>query len=66
MIRILERFGWRLDRIRGSHHIMRHAERTRIVISVPVHAGKTLPIGMIVDALKDAAISVKDFNSEAK
>jgi predicted RNA binding protein YcfA (HicA-like mRNA interferase family) len=34
----LERRGWRLDRIRGSHHIYKNA--TGNLVSVPVHGNK--------------------------
>ncbi|MDP6479084.1 MAG: type II toxin-antitoxin system HicA family toxin [Phycisphaerales bacterium] len=34
----LEHAGWRLDRIRGSHHVFTHPGCTPIVI--PVHGGK--------------------------
>jgi len=35
-VRALERCGWRLDRVKGSHHVFRHPDhRHRIV--VPLH-----------------------------
>ena len=34
--RALERGGWKLDRIKGSHHIFRHPDRTGRVV-VPMH-----------------------------
>lgn len=36
-IRALKRSGWELDRIKGSHHIFRHPERSNRVV-VPMHA----------------------------
>jgi len=41
LCRLLESRGWALHRISGSHHIYKHVERGRVV-SVPVHAGRTL------------------------
>jgi predicted RNA binding protein YcfA (HicA-like mRNA interferase family) len=41
MCRVLERHGWRLDRIRGSHHIYVHPTRPGLA-SVPVHGNQTL------------------------
>jgi predicted RNA binding protein YcfA (HicA-like mRNA interferase family) len=62
LVRVLERLGWQLDRIKGSHHIMRHPERPRVTISVPVHGNKTLPIGTLVGILKDAQVDAEQFN----
>jgi predicted RNA binding protein YcfA (HicA-like mRNA interferase family) len=36
-IRALERSGWELDRVKGSHHVFRHPDRTNRVV-VPMHA----------------------------
>jgi len=45
LIRELERAGWQLSRIRGSHHIFRHPERGGHV-SVP-HPRKELGVGLV-------------------
>jgi predicted RNA binding protein YcfA (HicA-like mRNA interferase family) len=39
--RLLEKHGWRLRRVAGSHHIYVHPQLPR-VLSVPVHGGNTL------------------------
>ncbi|HEY2282533.1 MAG TPA: type II toxin-antitoxin system HicA family toxin [Solirubrobacteraceae bacterium] len=31
LIRALERAGWQLDRVRGSHYIMAHPDRDQMV-----------------------------------
>jgi predicted RNA binding protein YcfA (HicA-like mRNA interferase family) len=54
--------GWRVDRVRGSHYIMRNPEHPRVTISVPVHSRQTLPIGTLSNILKDAAMSADEFN----
>lgn len=36
-IRALERSGWELDRVKGSHHVFRHPDRANRVV-VPMHA----------------------------
>jgi predicted RNA binding protein YcfA (HicA-like mRNA interferase family) len=36
-IRALERCGWELDRVKGSHHVFRHPDLPHRVV-VPVHA----------------------------
>ena len=44
-IKLLEKKGWILKRINGSHHIFSHPEKTEI-ISVPVHKNQSLKIGL--------------------
>ena len=61
LVRALERLGWRVDRIRGSHHIMRH-DQSRTTLAVPVHANTTLPIGTQLSILKDAEVDAVEFN----
>jgi predicted RNA binding protein YcfA (HicA-like mRNA interferase family) len=65
LLRILETFGWRVERTKGSHHIMRHPDHPRVTLSVPVHGRQTLPIGTLMDILKDANISVEEFARKA-
>ena len=43
--------GWDLDRIKGSHHIMR---RNNICLSVPVHGNEDLKPGLLNDLNKKA------------
>ncbi len=40
-IKILEKKGWFLKRIHGSHHILSHPDKVEI-ISVPVHKNDDL------------------------
>jgi predicted RNA binding protein YcfA (HicA-like mRNA interferase family) len=36
-VRALERCGWQLDRVKGSHHVSRHPDHRHRVV-VPMHA----------------------------
>lgn len=57
--RALERHGWSLLRIRGSHHI--YGKSGSIVrLSVPVHANKPLKTGLAAHLLKMAGLSEAD------
>jgi predicted RNA binding protein YcfA (HicA-like mRNA interferase family) len=58
VIKILEKNGFVLDRVRGSHHIYYHPE-TRIKVVVPLHK-KDLPKGTLLEILKQAGISRED------
>ncbi|OGO51394.1 MAG: hypothetical protein A2148_11620 [Chloroflexi bacterium RBG_16_68_14] len=62
LVRALERLGWRVDRTKGSHHIMRHPEFRRTTLSIPVHGNQALPIGTLMNILKDAQVDVERFN----
>ncbi|MDQ3937408.1 MAG: type II toxin-antitoxin system HicA family toxin [Chloroflexota bacterium] len=55
LITALERRGWQLDRIRGSHHILVHPELRRAV-TVPVHT-RELKRGTLSAILRSADIS---------
>jgi predicted RNA binding protein YcfA (HicA-like mRNA interferase family) len=57
--KLLESKGWHLARINGSHHI--YAKQGSIVrISVPVHANKSLKMGLQKAMMKSADITDAD------
>lgn len=58
LIQILERHGWSLLRITGSHHIY---GRTGSVVrlSIPVHANKPLKLGLLKHLLKQAGLEAE-------
>ena len=55
LIRLLELKGWQLRSIRGSHRQFKHPSRG-IVVTVPGHPGKDIPIGTLKSILKSAGI----------
>jgi predicted RNA binding protein YcfA (HicA-like mRNA interferase family) len=58
MVQFLERQGFTVVRITGSHHIMnRGVEQT----SVPVHGNQTLKIGTLRGILRDIDMSPSEF-----
>lgn len=60
IIKILERSGFILDRVRGSHHIYIHSELKKRV-TVPLHK-RDLPKGTLSEILKQAGIDKKELN----
>lgn len=54
-MRLLERHGWRLEHVRGSHHILRKEGRH---LSVPIHAGRDVGKGLLARLLKEAGIEM--------
>ncbi|HID28209.1 MAG TPA: addiction module toxin, HicA family [Methanosarcinales archaeon] len=58
IIKVLEKKGFVLDRIKGSHHIYYHPEMKRRVV-VLLHK-RDLPKGTLLEILKQAGISKKE------
>jgi predicted RNA binding protein YcfA (HicA-like mRNA interferase family) len=49
VVKALERAGFTVTRISGSHRVMRHPDGRTVV--VPVHAGRDLPKGTLRNIL---------------
>jgi len=58
MIRFLERQGFEVVRIRGSHRVLRRGSSST---SVPVHGHQSLKIGTLRKTLRDVELSPGDF-----
>jgi len=58
IIKVLEKKGFVLDRVKGSHHIYYHPETKRRAV-VPLHK-KDLPKGTLLEILKQANISKEE------
>jgi len=54
LIQELKEAGWVLDRVRGSHHVFKHATRPGIVV-VP-HPKKDLGVGLVAAIRKQAGL----------
>ena len=57
-VKAFTRAGWHLDRVSGSHAIMRK-EGSSVTLSVPLHL--ELRKGLLRSLLKDAAIDLEEF-----
>ena len=53
--KLLERHGWRLLRVNGSHHIYGKAGSI-VRLSVPIHGNRPLKIGLLRHLAKAAEI----------
>lgn len=61
IVHALERGGFVVVRVKGSHHMLRHhADATRFTV-VPVHAGETIKPGTLRSILKQARLSWTEF-----
>ena len=61
LCKVVERNGWILKRVTGSHHIYTKQGIT-VILSIPVHGNRDLPIGTLKRILKDAGITEKVCN----
>lgn len=59
LCKILERQGWELKRITGSHHIYTKVG-VDVIFSIPVHSNRDLPIGTLKSIIKDAELTEED------
>ena len=60
VVRALKRAGFVERRQRGSHlHMWRESDNKRV--TVPIHSGRTMPIGTLRAILRDVDISVDEF-----
>jgi predicted RNA binding protein YcfA (HicA-like mRNA interferase family) len=60
LIKILERIGFMIVRINGSHHRLKHPDGR--ITTVPVHKNIDLPRGLLRKIIKeDLELEVEDF-----
>ena len=59
-IRIVERRGWTLLRVSGSHHIYGKPD-SAVRLSIPVHGNKPLKVGLQRHLIKLVELSNDDF-----
>jgi predicted RNA binding protein YcfA (HicA-like mRNA interferase family) len=59
VITALQRVGFVVLRVKGSHHFLQHSDGRRTV--VPVHAGETIGPGLLGKILKDVEMEAGEF-----
>ncbi|OGI95215.1 hypothetical protein A2917_01005 [Candidatus Nomurabacteria bacterium RIFCSPLOWO2_01_FULL_42_17] len=59
LLKILEKEGYLLDHIQGSHHILRRQDGKKTTI--PIHGSKDMPKGTLLGILTDLDISKDEF-----
>jgi predicted RNA binding protein YcfA (HicA-like mRNA interferase family) len=58
--RAFERAGFREDRVAGSHCILKK-DGHPFILSVPIHAGKTVGTGLLKSLIDAAGLTVEEF-----
>ncbi len=61
LIRALERAGFFVHHVRGSHHYLRHTDKPSLLITIPVH-NRDLKRGTLRAILRQAGISPDDLH----
>ena len=61
-VRAFEKADFEVDRVRGSHYILKKAG-FRYRLSIPVHKGTTLKPGLLRSQIKLAGLTVNEFVS---
>ena len=59
LAKVLERHGWSLLRIQGSHHIYGKLG-SNVRLSVPMHGNQTLKLGLLKHLIKLAELTEHD------
>ncbi len=60
VVRALERAGFEVQRVRGSHTFLKHPDGR--VTSVPAHSRETIGPGLLRSILRDVEIDVEVFS----
>jgi predicted RNA binding protein YcfA (HicA-like mRNA interferase family) len=55
-VRALQKAGFELVHVRGSHHYLRRPTGARLVV-VPVHGNRDLPLGTLRSVLRQAELT---------
>ncbi len=61
LIKALNKCGFKVIRIKGSHHFLRHEDGRRSV--VPVHKNETIGKGLLAQILRDCEISREELRT---
>ncbi len=59
VLRKLQKVGFQVDHVTGSHYILRHTDGRRVV--VPYHQGRDVKRGVLRSILQQAGITPEEF-----
>lgn len=61
VLRALQRAGFAVDRVAGSHHLLVHKDDPRLIVTVPIHGARDLKPGTLRGIIRQAGLSVEEF-----
>ena len=59
LLRLLEKEGFIVKRIKGSHHFLKHIDERQTVI--PIHSKEIIGPGLLYKILRDIEVTKEDF-----
>jgi predicted RNA binding protein YcfA (HicA-like mRNA interferase family) len=59
VMRALQKAGFAVDRIRGSHAFLKHPDGR--ATAVPTHSGETIGVGLMAAILRDVDMNADEF-----
>lgn len=59
-LRVLQRGGYAITHVRGSHYYLRKPGASNLVV-VPVHGSRDLPLGTLRSILRQARLTTEEF-----
>ena len=62
VIRALNRAGFVVERIVGSHHVLVHPDDPRHTVTVPVHGNRDLKPGTLRAIIRQSGLTVEEFS----
>jgi predicted RNA binding protein YcfA (HicA-like mRNA interferase family) len=60
VIRALERAGFYIHHVKGSHHFLKHPDKPQLRVTVPLH-GSDLKRRTLMSIIDQAGLSVEEF-----
>jgi predicted RNA binding protein YcfA (HicA-like mRNA interferase family) len=63
IVKALQRGGFDVIRVSGSHHVLRNPSVPNSKVIVPVHGARDLPPGTVASILRQAGLSIEEFAS---
>ena len=60
VIRALERAGFSIHHVRGSHYYLKHPEKPRLLVTVPYHP-RELYRSLLQSIIKQASLTTDEF-----
>jgi len=60
VVRAFERAGWKVMRQTGSHVVLKK-ESNPVLLTIPVHKGKPIKKGLLLNQIKAAGLTVEAF-----
>jgi mRNA interferase HicA len=63
IVKALQRGGFDLVRVSGSHHVLRKPGIPNSKVIVPVHGSRDIPPGTVASILRQAGLTVEEFAS---